>query len=102
MQKSKRVILLSGTPLVNYPADLYSQISIIRPDICPHFEEFCDRYCYMGGTANGANNTGCYLPDELGYILRNSIMIRRLKSEVLTNLPTLTRVSVLIQVPKEF
>ncbi len=56
----------------------------------------------MGGSSTGPDNNGCTFPDELCYILKNSFMIRRLKSEVLSNLPTISRKLINIEVPPKF
>ena len=41
----KRVILLSGTPALAKPRELYNLLSIVRPDIFVHFKEYGNRYC---------------------------------------------------------
>ena len=60
--KIKRVMLLSGTPILARPGEIYNQMRILRPDIFYSFKEFGLRYCnpkesYFGidwtGSANG-------------------------------------------------
>mgnify|MGYP000937217824 FL=1 len=41
----KRVILLTGTPAFAKPKELFSLLSIIRPDIFFNFTPFGERYC---------------------------------------------------------
>ena len=41
----KRIILLSGTPALAKPKELYNLLSIIRPDIFINFKEYGNRYC---------------------------------------------------------
>lgn len=44
-QMAKRVILLSGTPAMSRPAELYTQIIAVKPTFFPHFHLFGIRYC---------------------------------------------------------
>lgn len=44
-QAAKRVILLSGTPAMSRPAELYTQILAVRPTLFPRFHDFGVRYC---------------------------------------------------------
>lgn len=44
-QAAKRVILLSGTPAMSRPAELYTQILAVRPSLFPRFHDFGTRYC---------------------------------------------------------
>ncbi|KER30254.1 hypothetical protein T265_03304 [Opisthorchis viverrini] len=85
---TKRVLLLSGTPAVSRPAELYSQISGVAPNLFPGgFHEFGLRYCAAKECPWGWDYTGCSHMTELQLILEESIMIRRLKSDVLSQLP---------------
>lgn len=83
------VLALSGTPLVNRPAELWQTLNILRPDIFPHFWKFGHRYCdpkrnpfSQGWDFKGATNVG-----ELHEKLLKHLMIRRRKCEVLPELP---------------
>jgi SNF2 family DNA or RNA helicase len=101
--------LLSGTPLLNRPKEALSQLEILGqlPAIASSQWKYLTRFC--GGEKvkigwdkqlkkpkyahnfNGATNT-----DELHNLLVENCMIRRLKSEVLTELPPLRYVPVTI------
>jgi SWI/SNF-related matrix-associated actin-dependent regulator 1 of chromatin subfamily A len=73
-------ILLSGTPVVNKPIDLFSQLAIMGQ--LKHFggaKGFKDRYCEGG---NGASNL-----KELNYKLNTRCYFRREKKEVAKDLP---------------
>lgn len=79
--KKENVILLSGTPVMNKPIDLYTQLVIMGQ--IQHFggtrKAFVDRYC-DGGT--GASNL-----KELNYLLNKHCFFRREKKDVLKELP---------------
>lgn len=96
MKKLKRVIMLTGTPAMSRPLELYTQISGIDPSLFPHFHDFGVRYCEgrkeaWGWTFRGSSNT-----EELQIILQSCVLIRRLKSEVLSQLPPKQRMTVVL------
>ena len=45
LQSAKRVVLLSGTPILNKPVEIYNILRILRPDVTPSFKDFTNRYC---------------------------------------------------------
>ena len=91
MQRAKRVILLSGTPILNKPVELYTLGHILRPDIFPTFRDFAYRYCSPHQGYYGIDYSGSENCQELHCIISNNFMIRRLKSEVLSELPSKLR-----------
>ncbi|XP_062972780.1 SWI/SNF-related matrix-associated actin-dependent regulator of chromatin subfamily A-like protein 1 isoform X2 [Elgaria multicarinata webbii] len=96
LKAAKRVILLSGTPAMSRPAELYTQIVAVRPSFFSQFHAFGLRYCDAkqrpwGWDYSGSSNLG-----ELKLLLEESIMIRRLKSDVLSQLPTKQRKVVVV------
>jgi SWI/SNF-related matrix-associated actin-dependent regulator 1 of chromatin subfamily A len=71
-----RVLLLSGTPALSRPAELFNQIKAVSPDLFRNFVSFAVRYCdgrqgRFAFEAKGATNT-----EELAAILEKTIMIR--------------------------
>lgn len=44
-QVAKRVILLSGTPAMSRPSELYTQVIAVKPTFFPQFHSFGLRYC---------------------------------------------------------
>ncbi|KAM9802484.1 SWI/SNF-related matrix-associated actin-dependent regulator of chromatin subfamily A-like protein 1 [Syngnathus typhle] len=91
LKTAKRVILLSGTPAMSRPCELYTQILAVRPTLFPRFHEFGLRYCdakqqTWGWDYSGSSNLG-----ELKLLLAESLMLRRLKSDVLSQLPSKQR-----------
>jgi SWI/SNF-related matrix-associated actin-dependent regulator 1 of chromatin subfamily A len=41
----KRLMLLSGTPMLARPVELYNSLRLLRPDIFNDYNKFTDRYC---------------------------------------------------------
>jgi SWI/SNF-related matrix-associated actin-dependent regulator of chromatin subfamily A-like protein 1 len=95
LQRANRVILLTGTPALSRPAELYSQIQALDKSLFHHFPEFGDRYCgpkEVGGyNFRHRDYSGATNLRELHLLLENTCMIRRLKDDVLTELPKKTR-----------
>ncbi|XP_026563815.1 SWI/SNF-related matrix-associated actin-dependent regulator of chromatin subfamily A-like protein 1 [Pseudonaja textilis] len=96
LKAAKRVILLSGTPAMSRPAELYTQIAMVRPTFFPQFHDFGVRYCDAkqgpwGWDYSGSSNLG-----ELKLLLEETVMIRRLKSDVLSQLPAKQRKMVVV------
>ncbi|XP_068102189.1 SWI/SNF-related matrix-associated actin-dependent regulator of chromatin subfamily A-like protein 1 [Hyperolius riggenbachi] len=96
LKSAKRVILLSGTPAMSRPAELYTQIAAVRPTFFPRFHEFGLRYCDAKQMPWGWDYSGSSNLSELKLLLEESIMIRRLKSDVLSQLPPKQRKMVVI------
>jgi SWI/SNF-related matrix-associated actin-dependent regulator 1 of chromatin subfamily A len=79
-------IALSGTPIRNKPAEFFTVLNLLNPLKFPNRWKYLHRYCNskyngFGWTFDGATNI-----EEL-HELVSPLMIRRLKSEVLTELP---------------
>ncbi len=91
-QTAKFVIGLSGTPLMNRPWELWPMLNMCRPDLYNSAWSYGTKYCqprYERGewTFKGATNV-----PELHQELRdNKVLIRRLKVNVLKDLPPRTR-----------
>ncbi|CAH8497806.1 unnamed protein product [Schistosoma guineensis] len=89
---AKRVLLLSGTPAMSRPAELFPQISAISPNLFQGgFHEFGLRYCSAKECPWGWDYSGCSNMTELQLVLERSIMIRRVKADVLSQLPAKRR-----------
>ena len=81
------VIALSGTPILNRPIEIYNALRLIDQDLFPSYRYFVQRFCDyhfngFGWDANGSSNI-----EELNKLLTSSVMIRRLKKDVLQDLP---------------
>ncbi|PIK44326.1 putative regulator of chromatin subfamily A-like protein 1-like [Apostichopus japonicus] len=96
LKQAPRRILLSGTPALSRPSELYMQIQAIHSSLFPSFHEFALRYCDAKQNAWGWDYSGSSNLSELQLILERKIMIRRLKSDVLSQLPAKTRQKVIM------
>jgi SWI/SNF-related matrix-associated actin-dependent regulator 1 of chromatin subfamily A len=84
-------ICASGTPMKNRPVELFTQLHYLDPVAWPNFFTYGKRYCAAHQNGFGWDFKGSSNLDELNLRLRSSIMIRRMKSEVLTDLPAKSR-----------
>jgi SWI/SNF-related matrix-associated actin-dependent regulator 1 of chromatin subfamily A len=96
LQRCRRLLLLSGTPILAKPVEIFTILRILRPDIFQFFKPFGARYCDPKFTPFGIDYTGSSNVKELHFIL-SSLMIRRLKKDVLSELPPKKRQKVEIQ-----
>lgn len=92
------IVALSGTPIENRPIEFFNILNLLNPYQFKNKLEFAEKYCGamhngFGWDFNGATNL-----KELNELVTNSLMIRRLKDEVLTQLPPKRRIIVDIDV----
>uniref|UniRef100_A0AAX7VX99 Zinc finger, RAN-binding domain containing 3 n=1 Tax=Astatotilapia calliptera TaxID=8154 RepID=A0AAX7VX99_ASTCA len=104
IQSAKRAILLTGTPALGRPEELFMQIDALYPKRFGTWTDYAKKYCnahyrYFGPRrqwdCRGASNL-----EELHQRL-SQIMIRRLKADVLTQLPPKIRQRIPFDLPKE-
>lgn len=86
-KKAKRVVLLSGTPALSRPSELYSQLSFLDEHFFGNFINYSKRYCDGKTTNFGWDASGQSNLQELGILLNHKFMIRRTKEDVLKSLP---------------
>lgn len=100
----KYLICLSGTPLTNRPAELWPVLNLVRPDIYPSFLKFAFQYCRPRKLRWGWVYDGAINLKELHQTLRSTCMIRRLKKDVLKELPAKARrvITIPLSNPKEY
>lgn len=85
-----KIIGLSGSPIMNYPNDLYTPLSIVKPDKYPRdkgsWKRFIYRYCLWTSGRYGNYMYGSRNLDTLREETKD-FTIRRTKKEVLPFLP---------------
>jgi SWI/SNF-related matrix-associated actin-dependent regulator of chromatin subfamily A-like protein 1 len=84
-------IALSGTPIENRPIEIFNAVDIINPDIFNRRWDFLNRYCGAKYNGFGWDFSGASNVQELHRKLVGTIMIRRLKVDVLPELPQKVR-----------
>src|SRR3990167_7514788 len=80
------VILLSGTPLLSRPVELFTLLNIIDPQTWNNYYDFVRRYCGAHQTRYGLDVSGASHIDELHARIKR-YFIRRTKDDILTELP---------------
>lgn len=96
LSKARRVVLLTGTPALSRPIELYTQICAVQPKCFPGMQEFGIRYCNGQKNQWGWDFSGSSNMHELQLFLQRTVMIRRLKADVLSQLPAKQRQVVLL------
>lgn len=81
---------MSGTPIVNRPAEAFATLNLIRPDIFNDYWEFAKRFCGAWHNGFGWDLGKSTNVEELHQMLK-SIMIRRTKEDELPDLPAKMR-----------
>ncbi|XP_075613325.1 DNA annealing helicase and endonuclease ZRANB3 isoform X2 [Balearica regulorum gibbericeps] len=103
VQKALRAVLLTGTPALGRPEELFMQIEALFPRRFGTWSEYAKKYCnarvrFFGKRiqwdCRGASNL-----EELHQLL-SEIMIRRLKNDVLTQLPPKVRQRIPFDLPQ--
>lgn len=94
------VIMLTGTPVLSRPIEIFNVLNIIDPKVWNNYYHFAVRYCegqqgYWGFEAKGASNL-----EELKKRIEK-YFLRRTKEEVLSQLPPKNRVEVPIDLSGE-
>ncbi len=93
-------IALSGTPIVNKPIEFFNAINMVDNSIVPDWFSFTKRYCDRKHTGFGWDVSGASNKKELHHILTNTLMIRRMKSDVLKELPPKVRSVIPMEINK--
>jgi len=95
---AKNLISLSGTPIVNRPIEYYNIIQMTSPNPLPSWWYYTKRFCGRKRTPFGWDVNGATNKEELHQLLTQTIMIRRLKKDVMKDLPEKVRTVVPLEV----
>jgi len=82
-----RRVFVTGTPIENRPKEIWTLVSQLSPTDFGNWTEFALQYCEGRKTNRGLMANGASNLEELQARLRTTVMIRRLKKEVLHDLP---------------
>lgn len=80
------VLLLSGTPIMSRPAELYNSLYLIDKKAWPNWYQFTLRYCNGHRTRFGWDYSGASNLEELREKIK-PYFLRRTKAEILKELP---------------
>lgn len=86
--KSENIYLLTGTPMLNRPDELWSLLNRLYPEKFRSYWRFVEQYCQLVHNGYANEIVGCTPEQEKA--LRETlapIMIRRTKAEILPDLP---------------
>ena len=92
------MLLLSGTPALARPVELYPQVASLRGGLFGSYTQFTKRYCDAHRGRFGFDVSGSSNLSELNRLL-STFMCRRLKRNVLTQLPRKIRSRVAVELP---
>lgn len=98
IKKAQYAILLTGTPALSRPIELFKQLEALYPKVYKNVHEYGNRYCKGGifGLYQGASNH-----EELHNLMKATVMIRRLKKDVLPQLPVKRRQQVFLNLDEK-
>lgn len=95
---NKRTAFLTGTPILNRPVELWSMLEKADPTgLGKSLFGYAKRYCDAKQTKFGWDFSGASNLDELQERLRSTFLVRRLKADVLKDLPAKRRQVILIE-----
>jgi SNF2 family DNA or RNA helicase len=89
--RAESIFALSGTPIVNRPLEIFSVLNRMCPKVIPTptLDDFGRMFCEVeyNRFAKKWVYTGAKNKEVLGRVLRSNCMVRRLKADVLEQLP---------------
>jgi SNF2 family DNA or RNA helicase len=98
---ANRRVFLSGTPMMSRPVELWPIATAFDPQgLGKKFTEFAYRFCGAYSSQHGLVAKDATNLVELGERMRSKFMIRRLKREVLPELPPKRRIVVPLDSPE--
>lgn len=91
--QAKKALFLTGTPIDNKPQDLFGLLRYLDPSRWNNYFTFITKYCggYKGQYGIEFKTPTNEQTAQLQNLLRSTIMVRRMKKDVLRDLPPKTR-----------
>jgi SWI/SNF-related matrix-associated actin-dependent regulator of chromatin subfamily A-like protein 1 len=80
-------LCLSGTPAMNRPKELWNVLNILKPKVFKYARPFHEQFCKPRWTPWGWKFDGASNLTELNKILCEHVLVRKLKKDVLKQLP---------------
>ncbi len=95
----KHSLVITGTPIENRLIDLYSVMNFVNPELLAPLWEFSMQHCYFDKSKKN-RITGYFNLQSLKEKL-DTVVIRRQKKDVMTQLPELTEITIPIELTQE-
>jgi len=91
--QARKALFLTGTPIDNKPQDLFALLNYLDPKRWNNFFGFITKYCggYKGRYGIEYRQPKDQEMESLQELLRSTLMVRRLKKDVLKDIPPKTR-----------
>jgi SWI/SNF-related matrix-associated actin-dependent regulator 1 of chromatin subfamily A len=89
-QRVEHLICLSGTPIENRPVEFFPTLNLLNSGVFNNWYKYTQNYCGAQVSRFGRDVSGASNIDEL-HSLVSTVMIRRLKKDVLPQLPEKVR-----------
>ena len=86
------IIAMSGTPILNRPVEFFPVLHMIQPEIFKSFWPYAMRYCGARKGKWGWDFSRATHVEELHEKLTGGMMIRRMKADVMSDLPPKQRI----------
>jgi len=99
-QRVKDLICLSGTPIENRPVEFYPTLNLLNAGLFNNWWNYTQKYCGAQVNRFGRDVSGASNIDELHSLVSN-VMIRRLKKDVLPELPAKVRSVIPLELSNE-
>lgn len=100
LQRASRLVMISGTPAMSRPLELYPILAALDKTVYPNFAVYGARYCDGRKVQQYYDYRGCSNAAELALVIEKAFMIRRLKKSVLDELPSKFRRQVVLETSK--
>ena len=99
--KARRKVCLTGTPILNKPVELWTQLEWLDPQHWTNWKYFVTRYCdAKPGWGRSLDVSGASNLDELNRKLKETVMYRITKEEALKDLPPRLRQLLVLPPPE--